>query len=148
MSQVLNLYRLQKIVTRRDQNSSRLAEIDKIISEKEDLRHAREQSENANQALQEARRKLKLLEDAVQSQQIKIEENTAALYGGRIHNPKELQDLQNEVAALKRYQATLEDQQLEAMIYLETFEAQSKAAQDYLQAILAQSISINSTLVG
>ena len=148
MSQVLNLYRLQKIVTRRDQISSRLAEIDKIMSENEDLSHAREQSENANQALQEARRNLKLLEDAVQSQQIKIEENTAALYGGRIHNPKELQDLQNEVAALKRYLATLEDQQLEAMISLETFEAQSKAAQDYLQAILAQSISINSTLVG
>ncbi len=148
MSQVLNLYRLQKIDTRRDQISSRLTEIDKIMSGNEDLRRARAQSENANQNLQEERKHLHGLEDAVQSQQIKIEENNATLYGGRIHNPKELQDLQNEIAALKRYQVTLEDQQLEAMISLESSEAQSKAALNNLRAAQAQSISTNSTLVG
>jgi predicted nucleic acid-binding Zn-ribbon protein len=145
---VLNLYRLQKIDSRRDLVSSRLAEIDKIMSENEILRQSRERSETAKHAHQEALRNLKMLEDAVQSQQIKIEENNAALYGGRIHNPKELQDLQNDITSLKKHLTTLEDQQLEAMIALESLEAQFNAAQDDLKAVIAQSISTNSTLVG
>jgi uncharacterized protein len=148
MSQVLNLYRLQKIDSRRDHISSRLAEIDKLLSENEVLRQARERAENAKQTLHQAHTQLKLLEDSVQSQQIKIEQNNAALYGGRIHNPKELKDLQDDIASLKRHLATLEDQQLDAMITMESMEAQSNSAQNDLQTVLAQTISSNSTLVG
>jgi len=148
MSHVLNLYRLQKIDSRRDQVSLRLAEIDKILGENEALRQSQEHCENARLALLEARRNLKLLEDSVQNQQIKIEETNAALYGGRIHNPKELLDLQNDVVSLKKHLAVLEDQQLEAMIFVESSEARSNTAQDDLQKVIAQSISTNSTLIG
>jgi uncharacterized protein len=148
MSHALNLYRLQKIDSRRDQVSIRLAEIDKILSKNETLRQAQEQCEIARLALVEARKNLKLLEDAVQAQQIKIEENNAALYGGRIHNPKELLDLQNDVISLKKHLGALEDQQLEAMISLEAYETRSNIAQEELQTVVAQSMNMNSTLIG
>jgi predicted nucleic acid-binding Zn-ribbon protein len=41
------------------------------------------------------------------------------LYSGRITNPKELGDIQHEIEYLKRRQANLENQQIEAMMALE-----------------------------
>ena len=40
-------------------------------------------------------------EDEAQSQQIKIQQAELSLYGGLVRNPKELQDLQADIASLK-----------------------------------------------
>jgi predicted nucleic acid-binding Zn-ribbon protein len=53
---------------------------------------------------------------------VKIELAEASLYGGKIQNPKELQELQNDIASLKRLLITLEDKQLEAMMEVEGIE--------------------------
>lgn len=123
MSQVLDLYRLQKIDSRQEQISVRLGEIDRILAEDLELIQAQTQSEIAYNTLQNLRKDLKTIEGSVQTQQIKIEQSNAALYGGRIHNPKELQDIQSEVISLKRHLSTLEDQQIEVMIQVEQAEA-------------------------
>ena len=56
------------------------------------------------------------------------------MYTGKGHSPKELQDLQNDVAALKRHMVILEDVQLEAMMNMETTIASNESAQAELRA--------------
>jgi uncharacterized protein len=147
MSQVITLFRLQKIDTRRDHIATRLAEIEKILSEDLALIQARNQHAEAEQVVHLKRKSLKHAEDAVQAQTTKMEQADAALYGGRIRNPKELQDLQNDVKSLKRYLATLEDEQLDEMVALEDAETRLRAAATDLQLAEARSKGQHATLV-
>ncbi len=82
-----------------------------------------------------AKKALHLAEDETQKQRIKIELTKSALYGGKVRNPKELQDLQNKSASLKRYQTVLEDRQIETMLLEEQ-------AADLLRAATAEQIQI------
>lgn len=116
MSRPFKLYRLQQIDTQLDWIKNRLAEIDTALREDERVRSTYEIAAKAEQDLHQAQKTLRRAEDDVRSQRIKIEQSEASLYGGKIHNPKELKDLENEVASLKRYLSVLEDRQLEAML--------------------------------
>jgi predicted nucleic acid-binding Zn-ribbon protein len=116
MSRPFKLYRLQQIDSQLDWIHTRLLEIEAALQDDATLQQASEatrQSENAHQAALKA---LHHSEDNVRQQRLKIEQNEASLYGGKIRNPKELKDLENEVASLKRYLSVLEDRQLEAML--------------------------------
>lgn len=135
MSQKLDLFRLQKIDTRRDQIATRLQEIERILRETQELVNARDQLNKAETSTRAAQKALQEAETAVHSQHVKIEQDEASLYGGKVRNPKELQDLQNEVASLKRYLAKLEDQQLEAMLSLEENEARLTSAQSQMAMV-------------
>ena len=148
MSQVLDLYRLQKIDYRRDQISIRLLEIEKIIIEDQTVILAEAQSEKAKELLHRTKTLLKDSEEAVRSQQLKIEEITSSLYGGLIKNPKELQDLQQEIISIKKQLVKSEDQQLEVMISVEQMEAQFQSSLSNLSAVQGQLITKHSTLIG
>ncbi|MBN1146807.1 MAG: hypothetical protein JXA78_06100 [Anaerolineales bacterium] len=116
MSRPFKLYRLQQIDSQLDWTTKRLQEIEAALKEDEALRLASAKAQQADEALQSARKALHSAEQEVRQQRVKIEQSEAALYGGKVRNPKELQDLENEVAALKRYLSTLEDRQLEVML--------------------------------
>jgi uncharacterized protein len=133
MSQSSDLFRLQRIDTRRDQAQTRVREIDQILQSDAAIRQAQACFDAAEKGLTACRRHLHEAENTVESQRIKIEQTEASLYGGKIHNPKELQDLQNESASLKRYLQTLEDRQLDAMIALEQAESEHKRCQSQLE---------------
>ena len=135
MSQTLNLYRLQQIDSQIDRAQARLQVIQKTLEDDAELRLANEQAQAARTRLQAAERALKQAEAEVQSQHVKIEQNESSLYGGKVHNPKELQDLQNDIAALKRHLVTLEDRQLEAMLACEEAEAELRASQTELATV-------------
>jgi predicted nucleic acid-binding Zn-ribbon protein len=120
MSQAQTLYRLQQIDSHLDQVHARTSEIERTLAGNSELEAAK-----ANLAATQGQVNAELLslhsaEQMVQNQCIKIEQTEAALYGGKIRLPKELQDLQNEVAALKKYLVVLEDRQLEHMEAVET----------------------------
>ena len=85
----------------------------------------------------ESERILKLSEADVEKQRLKIEQTESSLYGGKVHNPKELQDLQKDVASLKRHLETLEERQLEAMIAAETAENDLQGAKASLEQVQA-----------
>jgi predicted nucleic acid-binding Zn-ribbon protein len=68
---------------------------------------------------------------------VKLQQTEASLYGGHVHNPKELQDLQKDVASLKRHLETLEDRELEAMQVVETAEQNAHKAKTALERITA-----------
>lgn len=138
MNQTLSLYRLQQTDSQISRVQARLQAIQKILENDEALRQAGTQAEVAEKNRLAAERTLHQAEDTVRNQHIKIEQAESSLYSGSVHNPKELQDLQNEVAALKRHLATLEDRQLEAMMACEEAESAHQAAQAALRTVQSQ----------
>lgn len=131
MGQSQVLYRLQQIDSQLDQANGRILEIERTLESNSELEQSKVNLSEAQNQLVSAQSSLRDAEQLVQDQCIKIAQSEAALYGGKIRIPKELQDLQNEVVSLKKYLIVLEDRQLEQMEAVE-------AAQDRLDN--AQSI--------
>jgi predicted nucleic acid-binding Zn-ribbon protein len=143
MSQAVQLYNLQKIDTSLDNARTRLKEIEIILNDDALVIKSQEEADSAENNFQRARKALKAAEDKVQAQQTKIDNNQKALYSGSITNPKELEDLQNESEALKRYLVTLEDTQLEKMVACEEAEAAFNVAKDKLEQVKKQIVEDN-----
>jgi predicted nucleic acid-binding Zn-ribbon protein len=146
MSASLGLYRLQLVDSRMDEIRARVEEIRQTLEKDEEMRRIKKQANEAKSTLTLAQHILKQAEAEVDKQKVKIQQSEANLYSGNVKNPKELQDLQNEVAALKRYLATLEDRQLEAMLEEETAEQADQAALDKLEQVKARLADQNQTL--
>lgn len=107
-----------------DRDRTRLEEIQRLLL---DDRASAAAQEALQRAALESRRQAEVVraaEDAAATQQAKLRETEARLYGGALHNPKELQDLQRDAESLQRHLATLDDRLLEAML------AQEQADQD------------------
>jgi uncharacterized protein len=137
MSQPFKLYRLQQIDSQLDGMRARLKEIEALLSQDERLRQATENAEQATQRQRQAHKDLHQAEENVRQQRLKIEQSESTLYGGRVRSPKELQDLQNEIAALKRFIVVLEDRQLEAMLAEEETVGAEKSASAELAQVQA-----------
>lgn len=119
MSEIFKLYRLQQVDSQLDQVNDRLAEIEAILGNDEEIQAAQAILEKTTKNRIEYEKKVKFAEEEVREQQIKVEQNQASLYSGSIKNPKELEDLQLEAEALKRQLSNLEDVQLDQMELLE-----------------------------
>jgi predicted nucleic acid-binding Zn-ribbon protein len=132
MSQTLSLYRLQQTDSQIDRTQIRLQIIQKTLENDTELRLAKEKLDSVKEISQSSDQALKQAESDAQNLRIKIEQTEANLYGGKGHSPKELLDLQNDVAALKRYLITLEDIQLEAMLAAEKSMVALQTAQSEL----------------
>src|SRR5690349_9324464 len=120
MSAALGLYRLQQVDSQIDQIQARLRAIQQTLESDITLRTANEYFAAVTDKHKDAERHLKLSEAEVEKQRLKIEQTEGSLYGGKVQNPKELQDLQKDVSSLKRHLERLEERQLEAMITAET----------------------------
>lgn len=118
-----------------DQAQSRLKAIRQILENDAELRSATEKLATAEETFKNIERLLNASEQEVEKQRLKIQQTEASLYGGLVHNPKELQDLQKDVASLKRHLETLEERELEAMVAAEAAEKELQAARDTLAAI-------------
>jgi hypothetical protein len=138
MSRPFKLYRLQQIDSQLDWMHTRLLEIDAALQDDAELRQLKDATQQSEDAHEAARKALRRAEDEVRQQRLKIEQNEASLYGGKIRNPKELKDLENEVAALKRYLSVLEDRQLDAMLVEEDASASHQAAKAELEKAEAE----------
>jgi predicted nucleic acid-binding Zn-ribbon protein len=135
MSAALGLYRLQQVDSQIDQIQARLQIIQQTLDNDVALRGATEGFAAAEEKHRQAERALKLTETDVEKQRIKIEQTESSLYGGRVQNPKELQDLQMDVASLKRHLQTLEERELEAMIAVEDAEKDLQTAKTTLEQV-------------
>jgi len=76
-----------------------------------------------------------------------LRETDENLYSGRVRNPKELQDMQNEIVSLKKRNQELEDTLLETMMAVDTAEADLKASTAALETIRAQFELANKSLI-
>jgi uncharacterized protein len=148
MNQAAYLHRLQRIDTQIDQADARLAEIERLLSEDERIRKAKQEIEIARVELEKARLALRSVEHNARETRIKAEQSEASLYGGAIHNPKELQDLQREIESLKRHLSALEDDQLQAMMDQEEAEKKDLGAQTGYNQVVAEVTQQKAGLAG
>lgn len=135
MNQSFHLFQIQKIDTEVDQINKRLLEIDQLLADNQIIKLAENALNDADIQLKSTKQILKNIEDVVEKIQIKIQMSESSLYGGKIRIPKELQDLQNEIASLKKHLLSQEDLQLEAIINVEQAEkGVQDASEDYKKA--------------
>jgi len=116
MSRPFQLYHLQQLDSQLDGIHVRIREIESALADDSEINLSREKAAQVNADLQQAHLNLRNAEFETQQQRIKIEQTESTLYGGKVHKPKELKDLENEAAALKRQMSVLEDRQLECML--------------------------------
>ena len=135
MSQAEALYQLQEIdrdILRSDQ---RLQAIAAILQNNEAVLQAQAHTDSAAQTLSRLQAQMRDQELTIQANVQKTETNEQRLYSGSVRNPKELQDLQQEVQALKNWRAELEDRLLELMVAVEEAEAEWESQQTSLNTI-------------
>lgn len=141
------LYRLQTIDLERLKHQKRLEAIAAQLADSAAIQGAQAEVSAAEEALRPLRTRYRDLELAVQTNVEKTTNSEARLYSGAVKNPKELQDIQNEVAALKNRHSQLEDDMLELMIELEAAEEALATAQTALEAVTAEAESQHGDLV-
>ncbi len=124
MGVMRQLYQLQQVDSEWDEKKRRLAEVNDGLGETEALIRARAAIAETEEALKQLRSELRALELDVASVSAKLKQNQDRLYSGRVRSPKELSNLQEEAAALRRRRSELEDRQLDLMIEVEGQEAE------------------------
>ncbi len=148
MNPASSLYQLQQTDTQINAADQRIAEIKKTISGDKRILAAKQSIKRTSQQVLKAQQALRTIEEKAKEIRVKLETSNAKLYGGRITNPKELQDIQLDVAASKKRLTDLEDKQLTAMFELEEAEAAQSAAEKKLQQTEAQTLTDHASLNG
>ncbi len=135
MTQVEALYHLQEIDLNLLQRQKRLSEIAAALSNNQIILDTQHQVTVAENKLTPQQRKVRQLEQEIQSNTQKVQLTDEQLYSGRVRNPKELQDMQNEIKSLKKRNTELEDVLLETMMAVEEAEIELADAQKLLQTV-------------
>ena len=130
MSVVSEFFSLQELDLALDRALARLQEIEEGLQETEELRLARQEKDEKEQAAQLLRARQKDLEWQVEEVRSKATEVEAKLYGGSVRNPKELSDLDADLKALKAQTARREDALLALLVEIDEAEAESRKARD------------------
>ena len=148
MSQISNLFRLQQIDSQLDTTNAKLINIETVLLNDITIQTAKHIFEVNDENHKALLKKLRESENKTYDTRIKIELADTSLYGGKIHNPKELQELQTEIASLKRLLTSLEDKQLEIMMEVEEAEEKLMWANEGLLEAEKLQIERNAELNG
>ena len=135
MGQIELLYQLQQIDDRLREDTKRLEIVVREQKESQELIDARLRLSAAENGLAEFTSKQRGLNLELESLNDKIKRSNDRLYSGLVKNPKELEDLQNEIESLERRKAILEDQLLETMISVEDAEIESFDASNAYETV-------------
>ncbi|MBP6180302.1 MAG: hypothetical protein KA473_09320 [Anaerolineales bacterium] len=138
MSASLGLFRLQQVDSKIDRARTKLEAIRQALENDAELREALKRAETTKAEHDRVNQILKNSEAEVKAQSIKIQQTEASLYSGSVKNPKELQDLQKEIASLKKHLITLEERELEAMVNAEQSEMEMETAKTALEILQAR----------
>ncbi len=138
MAQAEALFNLQKIDLEIIRDRKRLKEIASALEDDEVIFQAQKQVDNAQEQLKPLRTEMKSLELEIQSNTDKSKQSEQRLYSGNVKNPKELQDLQNEIAALKNRNEVLEDRLLEQMMIVEEAESTLEERTGTLETVTSE----------
>jgi predicted nucleic acid-binding Zn-ribbon protein len=129
---LLNLQAIDRVI---DQLNKRLSEVQFGLNESAQLKAARQAAQTAEQLIVQTRSAHADLETENTALTAHLAENDKRLYSGEVTAPKELIDLQNDVAMLKKQKAALDDKVLAAMTKADEAEAALKDRQSELEKI-------------
>ncbi len=138
MSKAERLLDLQDVDSVIDRLNRRLSEIRAALRETDELISARAARRAADEAVIHKRARRQDLELADVSLEARIKQADQRLYSGAVKNPKELLDLQNDIASLKKQKNTLDDQLFTAMVALEEAETELTTCSETLASVDAE----------
>ncbi len=138
MTQIHQLFQLQKLDTEIDEKKKRLGEVLRAQKDPPALLAARLRAETATTELKNWQAKHQDLTLEVGSVTTKAKNSENRLYSGKVTNPKELADLQQEIEALERRKALLEDELVEALVMVEDAQTEKTAADSELETAVTQ----------
>src|SRR5258707_7307615 len=116
MSRAGSLLQLQGIDLEMDVKRARLRAIEIALGDDPTVQMAQRDLVEAQGDLHSARVSIQNLEFDGQNLGQKIADVDSRMYSGKVTNPKELQDLQNEVNSLRHRRDALEEKQVEALL--------------------------------
>jgi len=138
MSVVKQLYQLQEVDLEIESNEHSLNQIAAQLGESETMLRARSKLTLAHQHLEELNRQQRSIEWEIDDLASKLVPAEKELYSGRIRNPKELANLQQEIDGLKARRDHLEDKALEIMSQIELATRSLAAADSELKVVEAE----------
>lgn len=124
MSNSFQLLRLQQKDSQMDDARKRIAEIDFLINHDLEIVSINEKLQSVFSKISLLQKEIDKATAEIKEKQIRIEQSSSALYSGSIKNPKELEDVQNEVNAHTRAIEKKENDLLLLLCDLEFLETQ------------------------
>lgn len=128
-----SLFALQEVDLALDANRFALDEAATGPDEPEHVTEARTTAVEARAAARAAEKRFKEEEYEADELRQKIEPLEQKLYQGMILNPRELEDLQQDIASLKRHRSDLEDRAIETMEAVESAQRELAEAEARLK---------------
>lgn len=122
MSTVADLWAVQVTDLSTEAVRQRLAELEKLLAEPDDLKAARTAEAEATAELARWRDRQRTLDTESRDQAQRIQAAERDLMSGRVRNPKELTAMEANVEALRRHHAALEDELLQALLEVERWQ--------------------------
>jgi len=134
MNSAFHLYQLQKVDSQINLLDIRLKEIADLLRNDSEIQAATQALFEVSSSLSAANSVLQGIEQKIRTKRNKLEQSESSLYAGNIKNPKELQDLQKEVASLKSVISEYENELMEQMILIEQLEKEKRIHDDQLNS--------------
>lgn len=138
MNKSTSLYLLQQIDLQLDALVRREKEISALIANRSSIERAETQLAGAILEREHAESKLIDIENKIKASRIKMQQSESSLYGGKIQNPKELQDFQTELAILKKQIAALEEDEFNAMVHVDEKQTTEHSAGHFVEQSKAE----------
>ena len=132
------LFQLQNIDTELDLAQKRVEEIQAAIQSDKKVDQAKKRVETVETELRQIKSDFQAVDYETEQKKVKKSQSEANLYSGRIQNPKELQDLQAEIASLTKMLSELENKSLEQLEKLEKAEERAAALKEDLKKVLTE----------
>lgn len=147
MSSALSLFRLQQVDSRISQVEGRLSKIRAAMENNSEIQAVMEKVKTLENKKREFEKSRQISEEEAREKKIKIQQAESSLYGGSVQNPKELLDLQADVASLKKHLVAIEDQELDAMLRVKSSQAELQSVVDELKGVEARLGGENNKLI-
>ena len=133
MTVVQQLYDLLGVDGDIDRHNQTIASLDAALADTQRLVETRQAVEEARVELRKQHAERRDLELTVETSQGKAGEVETKLYGGTVRNPRELEDLQDELDMLRGQQKKHEESLLQVLEVVEEAESGLSALEDSLQ---------------
>lgn len=134
---VYQLYDLQQLDTAIIRTAAHRAGLDDGTAQRAVVAAAAQELADLQGRLDAWHARLRALDLGIRSLEDKRAKFDADLYSGRTANPKELAAIQDEIGALDRHKAGLEDETLSVMEQVEQIEPEARRAEAALEAAVA-----------
>lgn len=138
MANVFTLYQLQETEIEIESLIKALNACLKKLGENEKLTEARSKLISIHNNLEELKKKQQEIDWKIDDIEARLKKSNDDLYSGRINNPKELSNLQQDVKTMESQRKEQEDASLEIMSQIETVTAEQSAQAVYFKKLEAE----------